>query len=321
MAGCQADTPPAPPAPARIEMAVETPAPPPFEPEIVAYRAPVIEEAQVVRRGKKVSLRLNWASVNGASSYQTQISKVLTFQRNSQEGVTRKPRFVAKRLSPGVYFWRVRAIGDAGEGAWSDVQVLDATVTGKKSKRNLVVADISPETKVTQATQEIEAMRLVWQQPRHRAVVTKSPIHVEGVATSGTKLQINTLTPITVDSTFDVAIDLEHGRNELVMTGTLDDQQKTLRRVVYYADPEKLAPIRQRFEELRKQLEEIAAIRGELTETARTLESRLKRTDDKDSIAEIKEEMDHITQIRREIDQEINSALGNLDELLTDFPR
>ncbi len=284
------------------------------------YPSPMVEEARALRRGRKVSLRLVWAAVEGNGlQYQAQVSRTLTFSRRVKEGQVRKTRYIARKLEPMVYFWRVRAVGELGDGAWSDVQVLDATRSGRRGRRRLVAAaEVNlPREPVAVRKGRNPPLRLVWRKPLHRMVTTKSPVLVEGVATRGTLVNVGGRTEVEVASTFSVPYALAHGRNPIAVVGRLGDQEKSLQRVVYYADPARLAPIRERFEELRGQLEEIAAIRDELAETVASLEARLHEERDEALVAEIKAEVGRVAQIRREIDREINTAIGDLDRLLT----
>jgi hypothetical protein len=317
------------------------------EPEIVVYAPPQIEDALVRRAGKRVTLRLRWSKIEGASTYQVQVSKLLTFTRAVKDTTVKKTLLMAPRLEPAVYFWRVRAIGVAGEGTWSDVQVLDATQSGQRGARKARVAmapededDLeSPDPVPARASAPVSApvpaaagvagdgadsavadttlpLRLVWRLPLHQSVSTKTPVMAEGVATRGTEVRIGAASPITVTSTFSLPVPLTHGRNDLTLVATLGTQRKSLTRVVFYADPAKLAPIRERFEELRSQLDEIGAIRDELATTMRSLDATLKRAKDQSRATELEAEMTRINEIRREIDAEINNAIADLDKLL-----
>jgi len=274
----------------------------------------------VTRQGK-----LRWSEVEGASRYHVQLAKTLTFSRPIVDKNPRKTRVVAKRVDPAIYFWRVRAVGDAGEGAFTGVQVLDATKTGRRGSRagrrvarrveddaaaDAEVADTPPSSK------KAPPLRLVWRQPGHRSVVTKNPIQIKGVATRGTTVRLGEAAPIEVASTFSIPVTLKHGRNDLVLVGQLGSQSKTLRRSIWYADPTKLAPIRERFETVRTQLEEIGSIRDELEDTVKTLETRLAKAKSSEAVDELKAEMTRIRQIRREIDKEVNTAIAELDQLL-----
>jgi hypothetical protein len=253
-----------------------------------------------------------------------QVAKTLTFSRPIVDKETPKLRLGRGRLDPAIYFWRVRALGDAGEGAFTGVQVLDATQTGRRASRarrrierrtaDIDAAAVAPGTAKT--GRKRQPLRLVWRQPEHRAVVTQNPIQVKGVATRGTRIKLGDAEPIEVISTFAIPVPVHHGRNDLVLVGQLGDQSKTLRRSVWYADPKKLAPIRERFEALRAQLAEIGAIRDELEDTVKTLESRLAKAKSTEAMEELKSEMARIRQIKREIDKEINTAISELDQLL-----
>ena len=295
-------------------------APSDIEPPIVAYGTPVIEVARVVREGPKAQIRLRWSKVEGAKKYEVQVSKVLTFSRTAAEASSPKPGFASRWIEPSVYFWRVRAIGNAGTGAYTDVQVLDATKTGARGKRLAkpveVAESIEPMTALA-SSKNGPPLRLVWRKPEHQAIVTTTPVAIEGLATRGTVVEIRGTPPVTVDATFSISIALIHGRNDLVLIGKLGDQVKRIERSIYYADPIRLGPIRDRFEALRKQLEEIGSIRDELSQTIKSLESRLKTTSaDSTGVAEIKTEMERITQIRKEIDGEVGKAIKELDQLL-----
>jgi hypothetical protein len=292
----------------------------------VAYESPVLAEPRATRRQNKAALHLRWSAVEGADGYQVQISKTLTFQRPVVETRARKPQWRV-RLQPGIYFWRARAVGEAGEGAWSSAQVLDATPSEGQSRHKPVArarsglqkAELSAsEGLATSAAAKLpaEPLEVVWKAPAHRSIVTESPITVAGAATRGSTVQVNSYHPQRVTSTFSFSLPLTHGRNDIVLTSRFGAAQKTLRRVVYYADPSRLAPIRARFEALRNQLDEIGTIRTELVKTARSLESRLDTASDQRVVAEIKIEMQRITHIRRQIDREINKAISDLDGLL-----
>jgi hypothetical protein len=303
---------PADPMPATPEEPLEV------EPQILAYGTPAIEEARVVRKGPKAQIRLRWGKVAGAKKYEVQVSKALTFSRATAGASTPKLIFASRWLEPSVYFWRVRAAGDAGLGAWTDVQVLDATRTGSRGKR--VARPAEPMEPVEPPPPVVDnnapPLRLVWRKPQHQAIVTSNPVTLEGVATRGTTVEIAGVPPVTVEAAFAIVVKLTHGRNDLVLVGKLGDQVKRIERSIYYADPAKLEPIRTRFEAVKRQLEEIGAIRDELNDTIRSLEARMKKAPEEAGMAEMKAEVERITQIRKEIDGEVGKAIKELDALL-----
>ncbi|MBI5510445.1 MAG: hypothetical protein HY903_16940 [Deltaproteobacteria bacterium] len=318
---------PAPPAAAPRGPAPITPPAAPLseddEPDVVAYATPVIKEARVVRRGPKAQIQLHFEKVKGASKYEIEVSKVLTFGRSAIAVAVSGPRFASRWIDPGVYFWRLRAVGPAGVGAYTNVQVLDATLThtanaGRRAPRpaETVEAPLPPEPVVVEPAAKALALRLVWRRPDHQAIVTTNPLKVEGVATRGATVQVGDGTPVTVDASFTIAVPVVHGKNDLVLVARLGDQSKRLERTVYYADLTRLAPIRDRFEALKKQLAEIAAIRDELDQTVKSLESRLGKTPAQSAgMGDIKAEMDRITAIRKQIDAEVSKAIAELDRL------
>lgn len=293
-------------------------------PSLAAYGTPSIEGAEVTRQGRRIRIRLEWGKVEGAARYRVQVAKTLTFSRPVVDQVTPKLRVTPGRLEPAIYFWRVCAIGDVGEGAFTGVQVLDATQTGHRDSRarrriERRAANGEPAAAATapvKAGRRTPTLRLAWRHPEQRSVVTTNPIQVTGVATRGTMVRLNDAEPIEVVSKFAISVRLRHGRNDLVLVAELGDQSKTLRRSIWYADPAKLAPVRERFEALRAQLDEIGAIRDELEETFRTLESRIAEAKSAAAMDELVSEMNRIKEIRRDIDTEINAAISELDQLL-----
>lgn len=287
------------------------------EPAIVAYSTPVVEELLALRDGERVQIRIRWSKVEGATGYDVQLSKTLTFLRNAVETTVGKPRFVSRPLEPAVYFVRVRAVGDAGTGAFTDAQVLDGTSSGASAREvaaEIPDASVSPPSLEPPTTPPL--LRVVWRQPESQAVVTTPSVQVEGVATRGAVIRVNEGAPLLVEASFVIAVPLNEGRNTLHLAAELAGQKRHLSRSVYYADPARLAPIRERFEALRKQLAEIGAIRDELTLTIQGLEARVAAARPAGSLGELKQEIERISVIRQEIDREVDKAVDELDHLL-----
>ena len=66
---------------------------------------------------------LGWDKVRGARSYVIQFCADPMHDANWQHaGVSTKSSFIVTGLTAGVKYWfRVAAVGTAGQGAWSDV--------------------------------------------------------------------------------------------------------------------------------------------------------------------------------------------------------
>jgi len=74
-------------------------------------------------------VNLEWSDVQGANSYQLQLSQNSGFQNiEFDESDIFGNRFEVSGLSDdAVYYWRVRAINSAGEGAWSETFTFEVT--------------------------------------------------------------------------------------------------------------------------------------------------------------------------------------------------
>lgn len=290
------------------------------EPNLVPYATPTIEKAQATRKGKKVNMTLRWTKVSGASNYQLQISKVLTFQRPIIDTKTSKTRHSATGLSPGVYFWRVRATGKAGDGEFTPTQVLDATKTQER------VAKLTP--KIPASEVEIEpdllssppsaapVLRLVWLRPEERATTTESEIKIEGVATKGAEVWVGESKPVLVTASFSIGHTLKPGRNDVTLEARLGDLKKSVTRVLYLVDQQKFAQIKEALEALRTQINDIEALRGELTETIQSFETRIKETKDLEAAVELQAELVGIQEARKELEKEVNQQIDALDKML-----
>lgn len=282
-------------------------------PALVAYSTPVVKEAQAIKKGRTMNLRLEWRRVSGASRYQVQVSKLLTFKTNVHNAVVTKAREVVRKMKPGIYFWRVRAMGKNGKGSFCQVQILDATRSTVPKRAR---AKRPPKVTPPMPTEKDLKMRIVWRKPVERSVSTEKVIMLEGVATRGTEIRIEGGTSAIVRASFSIPYTLHHGKNDIQLTATLDDEKKEMTRVVYYAEPSKLDPIRERFGALQMELKEIDAIRRELSSTIRTLERRIEKTKDKAMVHELREELNHITTIQTEIEMQLDRAFKEMEGLL-----
>jgi hypothetical protein len=85
--------------------------------------------AQQASVNEKLPVTLRWSPVGFVSSYQLQVSKenhfgtLLVDAQNLTEAL-----YTIPALDPGeTYYWRVKAVNDAGESPWSSIQIFTAT--------------------------------------------------------------------------------------------------------------------------------------------------------------------------------------------------
>ncbi|MEM6733934.1 MAG: hypothetical protein AAF658_20395, partial [Myxococcota bacterium] len=82
--------------------------------EAPLYASPAIERARAIRTGRKIKLRLKWSPVVDATQYEVQIARNLTFASTSYKKRTRRLALSSPALRAGLYFVRIRAIGELG---------------------------------------------------------------------------------------------------------------------------------------------------------------------------------------------------------------
>ena len=85
--------------------------------------APVLTSPSDGAKDQPTSLIFTWEETPGAETYQLQIATVSDFTTTfyDQSNLTDNEQFVDGFDNDKVYYWRVRAINEFGEGEWSDV--------------------------------------------------------------------------------------------------------------------------------------------------------------------------------------------------------
>jgi predicted phage tail protein len=88
-----------------------------------------LEKADIVpkRNYSTTQPTLTWTPVSWAKSYELQISTSVTFNPllpvNNPVAASSAPEYTTSGLTAGTYYWRVRAINDAGKpGPWSQIE-------------------------------------------------------------------------------------------------------------------------------------------------------------------------------------------------------
>jgi predicted nucleic acid-binding Zn-ribbon protein len=147
-------------------------------------------------------------------------------------------------------------------------------------------------------------------------VVTNRTLSVEGSATAGATISLTGAASVTAKPTYALQIALTPGKNELRLTATLGTQQKQLTRVVYFADPARLEPVKERFVAVQRELHELAGLKRELESTVAGLKARLAQAGDAQASTELETELTSIEEARRQLDTDVANALRELDDLL-----
>lgn len=83
---------------------------------------PAPDEVTLTQGTLSGSLKLRASAVDNAGSYEAQKTTQINLPATWETvGLTTAPRLTLEELTPGTTYWaRVRAIGSAGPGAWSE---------------------------------------------------------------------------------------------------------------------------------------------------------------------------------------------------------
>ena len=202
-------------------------------------------------------------------------------------------------------------------------QLLDATKTQKhlikprnseKFERNQ--STLPEQTAINTSATNKTPFQILLQQPLDQAWVSANPVIVQGIATNGTHIQIDSEQTTVQGTAFSIPVTLKTGRNEIKLIAKLNNNTQERQRIVYFFPEDKISQVKKRLVFLRNHLKEIEAVQDELSETLKALEGQLQLIQDQKMSAELNAEKSRITQIRKELFQEVEKAKQDIENCL-----
>ncbi|MEO0811902.1 MAG: hypothetical protein AAFY60_03495, partial [Myxococcota bacterium] len=253
-----------------------------------------------------------------AGAYEVQVARNLTFASTSSEARVRKRQHTTPVLPLGLYFVRVRAVGDAGSGPWSAAKAI-APRAGEPDQGDepVVLASrsvepLAPEPAAPRAKKPL-ALRIFGLPDR---TFSQAPsITIRGRSVAGARVSAGGVA-VQASPEFALTVKLVHGRNDLVLEATRADERVERTRVVYYADPRKVQKDLAKLRVLRQQLDDLRAIQNEVRATSRELKGALKGAPAAEAKA-IETELDEVERASAELEREIGRAFDSVQSLLT----
>lgn len=186
----------------------------------------------------------------------------------------RRTRFAKRRLQPGIYFWRVRALGRQGKGSFTPVQILDA-LSRANSRR-------PARRQPRRGAQVVVPLAVAWTQPADHALFTDKAITVQGTVEKEARVTVGPSPPITVEGHFEVPYRLNRGLNEVTLIAVRDNRMQRLTRSLLLVEPATLEPILDKVQDLRLQLVQTSERHGALADLISELIHRSEAADDQE---------------------------------------
>ncbi len=280
--------------------------------ESALYAAPLIERARAVRRGRRTRLRLRWSPVVDAQEYELQVARNLTFGSTLESKRVKKRNAVTRALPLGLYFVRVRAIGELGEGPWSAAKAIAPRGTRVPSGEEPQLAS-APFTE-PDPEPVARPLRLRLFDFPDRTLSPSPSLTIRGQSVKGARVSAGE-DEVTATPDFELTVKLEHGRNDVRVVASLDGEENERSGVVYYADPRRVQKDLSKLRTLRQQLEDLRAIQREVRAASRELSGALKGAPAEEAQA-LQAELDEIEAAAAALDTEIKAAFDAVQRLL-----
>lgn len=281
------------------------------------YAAPVIERARAVRRGRRARLRLQWSPVVDALEYEVQVARNLTFGSTRENKRVKKRSTVTRPLPLGLYFVRVRAIGELGHGPWSAAKAIAPRGGAEVGSDALEPTEIETETESEPSRRPDPARRPLTLRLVDFPDRTLSPapsLILRGRAVRGANVSAGGAS-VVADPGFELTVKLEHGRNDVRVVASLDGERVERSGVVYYADPRRVQKDLTQLRTLRQQLQDLRSIQREVRAASRALTGALEGAPAEEATA-LQAELDEIEAAAGELDREIEAAFAAVQRLL-----
>ncbi|MEO1303205.1 MAG: hypothetical protein AAFV36_08500 [Myxococcota bacterium] len=279
--------------------------------------APSIQLADAMRRGRRIKLRLKWSSVKDAERYEVQLSRSLTFAAISFSVTTKKRALTTRAMASGLYFVRVRGLGDGGPGAWSAARAVAARSRGRARYRPLPRlpnrGDKPPQARQKDTPVSPLTLRLTRAEAR---ILSSAPsIELTGEATKGARVEANGRSTIATPA-FALTVKLEHGRNDVTVSAQRGKERRETKRVVYYADPRQVQKQLSELTALRKQLDELRQLQREIHAASVQVQRAQSGASSKE-VDELGAELAEIEVLATQLRAEIDRAFEGVQRLLT----
>ncbi|MEM6533747.1 MAG: hypothetical protein AAF654_14080 [Myxococcota bacterium] len=273
--------------------------------EAPLYAAPALETVRVQRKARKSVLRLRWSPVVDASDYEVQVARNLTFASTIFERRVERRRLTTPPLPLGLYFVRVRAHGELGEGPWSAAKAVAPTPSDRRPR-----ADVDePKTPAPSAPLFLRVFGLA-----DRTFAEAPSVQVRGRATEGATVSSGNSSVVAAPA-FTLTVKLKHGRNDVVITAARGDESEQAKRVIFFADPRRVQSQLAQLRTLRQQLADLRALQSEIRAASRELQGALKGAPATEA-ASLQSELEQIKSASEELAGEVDKAFAALQRLL-----